>query len=258
MTMERAALVTGSARGIGQAVALELARRGFNVGVNDIAESASMGEAMAAFDGLAGRAVYIQADISDAASRKAMVERMREAFGRIDLLVNNAGIAPRQRLDILEATEQSFDEVLSVNLKGPYFLTQLVANWMLELQKTLEDYAPKIVSVSSISAYTSSPPRGEYCVSKAGVSMMTKLYADRLAEFGIPVYEIRPGVIRTPMTKPVTEKYDKLIAEGLTPIKRWGEPQDIALAVAAMAEGYLPFSTGEVINVDGGFHLHRL
>lgn len=258
MAGTRTALVTGAARGIGKGIALELARRGFDVAVNDIAPPETAGEILADFDGLAGRAVYVEADISDHAARATLVDRVREAFGRIDLLVNNAGIAPRQRLDILDATEESFDEVLSVNLKGPYFLTQTVVRWMLQLQKTLEDYQPRIINVSSISAYTSSPARGEYCVSKAGVSMMTKLYADRLAEFGIGVYEIRPGVIRTPMTAPVTEKYDRLIAGGLTPIPRWGEPQDIALAVAAIAEGYLPFSTGEVINVDGGFHLHRL
>ena len=258
MASTRAALVTGSARGIGKGIALELARRGFHVAVNDIVESDKAGDILAEFEGLAGRSVYVPADISDAAARMALVERVRDAFGRIDLLVNNAGVAPRRRLDLLEATEESFDEVLSINLKGPYFLTQAVANWMIALQKTLDDYQPRIVNISSISAYTSSPARGEYCVSKAGVSMMTRLYADRLAEFGIGVFEIRPGIIRTPMTAPVTEKYDRLIAGGLTPIKRWGEPQDVALAVAAIAEGYLPFSTGEVINVDGGFHLHRL
>jgi NAD(P)-dependent dehydrogenase (short-subunit alcohol dehydrogenase family) len=254
----KAALITGAARGIGHGIALELARRGFDVGVNDIAPPDQAAESLEAFAPLPGRAVYLRADVSRAEDRASLVDGLRREFGRIDLLVNNAGIAPRRRLDLLEATEESFDEVLSINLKGPYFLTQRVARWMIELQKTLDDYQPRIVNISSLSAYASSPARGEYCVSKAGVSMMTRLFADRLAEFAIAVYEIRPGIIRTPMTAPVTEKYDKLIADGLTPIARWGEPRDVALAVAAVAEGYLPFSTGEVINVDGGFHLHRL
>ena len=179
-------------------------------------------------------------------------------FRRLNLLVNNAGMAPRERTDILEATEESFDRVMGINLKGPYFLTQQVANWMVEQKKAHPDREFRIVSTGSISAYTSSPARGEYCLSKAGVSMMTKLYADRLAEYGIGVFEISPGIIATDMTSVVKDKYDKLIAEGLTPIKRWGLPEDIAKAVGAIAEGRLDFSTGQVINVDGGFPLRRL
>jgi len=158
----------------------------------------------------------------------------------------------------LQATEESFDRVLSINLKGPYFLTQLAANWMIEQQREDSDREFRIINIASLSSYASSPGRGEYCVSKAGVSMMTKLYADRLSEYGIHVYEIRPGIIATDMTKVVKEKYDKLIEEGLLPIKRWGTPDDIAQAVLAFALGYLAYSTGEVINVDGGFHLPRL
>jgi NAD(P)-dependent dehydrogenase (short-subunit alcohol dehydrogenase family) len=258
MTPRKKALVTGAARGIGKAIALELARRGFDVAVNDIVSPSHGEAALADFADLEGRAIYLRADIGRQADRQSLIDHVRTEFGRLDLLVNNAGIAPRKRLDLLEATEESFDEVLTVNLKGPYFLTQIAARWMIDLKKTLHNYHPRIVSISSMSAYTSSPSRGEYCISKAGVSMMTKLYADRLAEFGIAVYEIRPGIIHTDMTAPVREKYDKLIAEGLTPIRRWGEPHDIALAVAALAEGCLPYSTGEVINVDGGFHLRRL
>ncbi|MBM3335600.1 3-ketoacyl-ACP reductase [Candidatus Sumerlaeota bacterium] len=254
----KAALVTGAARGIGKATALELARRSFDVAVNDIVAPEQASATMAEFDGLPGRAIYVRADISRPAERAQLVEKTRAEFGRLDLLVNNAGIAPRKRLDLLEATEESFDEVLTVNLKGPYFLTQLIARWMVEAKQALPDYQPRIINISSISAYTSSPARGEYCISKAGVSMMTKLYADRLAEHGIAVYEIRPGIIQTDMTAPVRDKYDRLIAEGLTPIRRWGLPHDVALAVAGIAEGYLAFSTGEVINVDGGFHLRRL
>jgi len=258
MPTKKTALVTGAARGIGKATALELARRGFDVAIADIISPDQGVATLTDFLGLPGRAIYVRADISRRDDRASLVDQVRNEFGRLDLLVNNAGIAPRKRLDLLEATEESFDEVLAVNLKGPYFLMQLIARWMVDLKKTLDDYHPRIVNISSMSAYTSSPARGEYCISKAGVSMMTKLYADRLAEFGIAVYEIRPGIIHTDMTVPVREKYDKMIAEGLTPIRRWGEPHDIALAVAALAEGCLPFSTGEVINVDGGFHLRRL
>ena len=167
-------------------------------------------------------------------------------------------IFQKERKDILKASEESFEYVLKTNLQGPYFLSQIVANWMIEQKKAHPERAFRIVSTGSISAYTSSPGRGEYCVSKAGISMMTMLYADRLAEYGIGVFEIRPGIIETDMTSVVKDKYDKLIAEGLTPIKRWGQPEDIAKAVGAIAEGRLDFSTGQIINVDGGFHFRRL
>jgi NAD(P)-dependent dehydrogenase (short-subunit alcohol dehydrogenase family) len=258
MPDNRVALVTGSARGIGKGIALELARRGFDVAVNGVSMAENDPRALADYHDLPGRAIYIQASVGEREGRDRLVQRVRDEFGRIDLLINNAGIPVRKRADLLEATEESWDEVMTINLKGPYFLTQAAANWMIELQKSLEDYRPKIVTISSISAYTSSPPRGEYCISKAGLGMLTKLYADRLAEYDIGVFEVRPGVIRTDMTAPVQSKYDALIAEGLTPIKRWGTPGDVALAVAAIAEEYFPFSTGEVINVDGGFHLRRL
>jgi NAD(P)-dependent dehydrogenase (short-subunit alcohol dehydrogenase family) len=187
-----------------------------------------------------------------------MVPEVLQTFGRIDLLVNNAGMAPRQRLDILEVGSDSYDEVLSVNLKGPFFLTQQVARTMIDLLGSGIITEPRIINIGSISAYTSSPSRGEYCLSKAALGMMTSLFADRLAEYGIAVYEVRPGVIDTDMTGPVKEKYDQLIADGLTPIRRWGQPDDVAKAVVAIAEGLFPFSTGEVFNVDGGFHLRRL
>jgi NAD(P)-dependent dehydrogenase (short-subunit alcohol dehydrogenase family) len=174
------------------------------------------------------------------------------------MLVNNAGVAPTERADILEASEESFDRVMSINLKGPYFLTQAIANWMIEQKEEEPDRTPRIVNTGSISAYTSSPERGEYCISKAGVGMMTKLYADRLAEYNIGVFEVRPGIVKTDMISAVQDKYDRLIADGITPIKRWGLPEDIGRAVGAIAEGRLDFSTGQVINVDGGFHLRRL
>ncbi len=196
--------------------------------------------------------------MADAADRVRMLAATLDAWGHLDLLVNNAGMAPRQRVDMLEMSEASYDEVLAANLRGPFFLTQQVARAMIELRRGGVIAEGAIVNIGSLSSYASSVNRAEYCISKAGVSMMTTLYADRLAEHSIRVYEVRPGVIRTDMTAVVAAKYDRLIAEGLTPIRRWGQPEDVAAAVVAIAEGYLPFSTGEVINVDGGFHLRRL
>jgi NAD(P)-dependent dehydrogenase (short-subunit alcohol dehydrogenase family) len=259
------AIVTGASRGIGKGIAKELASLGYDLVVNhfDFTAEGKPDESKAMqtqkeIKRLGAACEIPRGDISSAADRQSLVALAKSKFGRCDMLVNNAGVAPSKRMDILEATEQSFDRVLGINLKGPYFLTQLVANWMIEQKKTNPGRAFRIVNTSSISAYTSSPARGEYCVSKAGVSMMTALYADRLAEYGIGVFEIRPGIIATDMTSVVKDKYDKLIAEGLTPIKRWGQPEDIARAVGAIAEGRLDFSTGQVINVDGGFHLRRL
>ena len=252
------AIITGSGGGIGRGIAVELARAGWTIIVNDIGnlEPPRITLDLVQAAGSDGR--IILADITSAADRERLVNETLDAYGRIDLLVNNAGIAPRKRMDILEVGEQSMNEVLAVNMIGPFFLTQLVAKKMIELiaKKIIE--APKIVNISSISAYTSSTSRPEYCISKAGVSMSTLLYADRLAEEGINVYEIRPGIIATPMTAGVKDKYERLIAEGLTPIKRWGQPEDIGKAVAAIAAGSLPFSTGQVIDVDGGFHIRRL
>lgn len=237
---------------------MALAENGFNVMVNDILDENQVRPRLEKIKALGRIGVFCKADISKALDRARILQSLQEKFGRVDLLVNNAGVATLTRMDILEATEESFDRVMSINLKGPYFLTQLIANWMIELKRRNSALNPKIVNISSNSAYTSSPSRGEYCVSKAGVSMMTKLYADRLSEYGINVYEIRPGIIMTDMTAPVKAKYDKLIAEGITPIKRWGTPEDVAKAVVAIAKDHFPFSTGEVINVDGGFHFRRL
>lgn len=252
------ALVTGGSRGIGRGISLALADKGWSVVVNYRGNQQAADETVAAIWRTGSGAVAVQADMGEAADRARLVDKIIEEYGRIDLLVNNAGMAPRQRMDILQTTEESYDEVMGVNLKGPFFLTQLIANKMIELQSTGAITAPKIVNIGSLSAYVSSPNRGEYCISKAGMGMMTKLFADRLAEYGINVYEVRPGIIATDMTSVVKEKYDNLISNGLTPIKRWGEPEDIAKVVVAIAEGLLPFSTGEIINVDGGFHLQRL
>jgi NAD(P)-dependent dehydrogenase (short-subunit alcohol dehydrogenase family) len=205
-----------------------------------------------------GDGVTVRADVSVAGDRERLVEATLAAYGRIDLLVNNAGIAPPVRADILEATEDSFDRLLAVNLKGPYFLTQRVARHMIAQAAAEGDPKPQIVNVTSVSAYAASVNRGDYCISKAGLGMMTALWAARLAPHGIHVYEVRPGVIATDMTGPVREKYDRMIAEGAWPIRRWGEPSDVGRAVAAIARGDFPFSTGEVFNVDGGFHLRIL
>jgi NAD(P)-dependent dehydrogenase (short-subunit alcohol dehydrogenase family) len=257
-TGPRVAIVTGASRGIGRAITLALGERGWAVVVNyhQSARAASEVQRLVEADG--ARALVVQADITDVRDRGRLVATTLEDFGRIDLLVNNAGIAPRARLDILEATEESYDEVMETNLKGPFFLTQRVAREMIALIESGRIERPKIINIGSLSAYTSSTSRPEYCLSKAGVAMMTSLYADRLASEGIAVFEIRPGIINTDMTQSVRTKYDALIAAGLTPLQRWGEPDDVAQAVVAIAEDLLPFSTGEVINVDGGFHLRRL
>jgi 3-oxoacyl-[acyl-carrier protein] reductase len=252
------ALVTGSRRGIGLGIAKALASDKFSVVLNGTAPPSKAKEPLGAVRSAGCRAEYIQADISLRADRERLIGKIAESFGRLDILVNNAGVAPLIRSDILEATEESFDRVIGINLKGPYFLTQQVANWMIEQKKSHQDRTFKIITISSNSAYTASPSRGDYCVSKAGLSMMTALFAARLAEHGIGVYEVRPGIIATDMTTPVKDKYNQLISKGLTPIARWGTPEDVGRAVLAIARDYFPFSTGEVINVDGGFHLRTL
>ncbi len=254
----RVALVTGASRGIGRGIAVMLGRHGWSVVINYRGNADAARVCAAAVEAAGGRALIVQADIGAAADRDALVEATLAHFGRLDVLVNNAGMAPRQRMDLLQTTEASYDEVMGVNLKGPFFLTQRVANVMIELLQQQRISQPKIVNIGSISAYTASVNRGEYCISKAGMGMMTALFADRLAEYGILVYEIRPGVIHTDMTSAVQARYDALIDGGLTPLRRWGEPDDVARAVLAVVDGDLPFSTGEVINVDGGFHLRRL
>ncbi len=255
---KKTALVTGAARGIGRAIAEAMAEANFDIAIADILPAHDAQPTVEACRKKGARTVLIQADIGSAADRKRIIEAIKNGFGRLDVLVNNAGVAPRVRADILEAGEESYDWVMNINLKGPYFLTQGVARWMIEQKKGDGRRTPVIINIASVSSYASSPTRGEYCLSKAGTSMMTRLYADRLSEFGILVYEIRPGIIRTDMTAPVREKYDRMIGEGLTPIRRWGEPSDIAKAAVCLATMSFPFSTGEAINVDGGFHLRRL
>jgi NAD(P)-dependent dehydrogenase (short-subunit alcohol dehydrogenase family) len=261
--MNPVALITGASRGIGRGIALELAKRGYDLVINYAgnapAAAATCADCVAAGKARRIRAEPCQADVGVAADRQKLIDFTRQTFPRLDLLVNNAGITSIGRADILEATEANFDRLMAVNLKGPYFLTQLAARWMVE-QRTGAPSGPqpKIVIISSISAYAVSTNRGDYCLAKAALGMLTKLYAVRLAEHGINVYEVCPGIIESDMTAPVKTKYDRLIAEGLTPIARWGTPEDVGKAVAAIAQDLLPFSTGQVIHVDGGFHLRRL
>lgn len=249
------ALVTGSRRGIGLGIAMALSEAGFGVVLNGLSKPSEASEVIEKVRSTGRRCEYIQADISSKKDREDLMGSIKKMFGRLDILVNNAGVAAKERRDILVATEESFDRLIRTNLKGPYFLTRDVANWMIKQKMESPDRNPKIITISSINAFAASPMRGEYCVSKAGLSMMTALFATRLAEYGIHVYEIRPGPTKTDMTAPAREKYDQLISQGLLPIKRWGLPEDLGKAVLAVAMDYFPFSTGEVIHVDGGFHM---
>lgn len=256
--MKKVALVTGGSRGIGLGIAKHLAKTGFDLAINGVREESAVGDALSELKAFGIEAIYCQGSISSSTDRKKIVQQVKNHFGRLNVLVNNAGIAPKERRDVLETSEESFDEVLSTNLKGNYFLTQQVANWMIEQKKTNTDFNGCIINVSSISATVASVNRGEYCISKAGVSMATQLFAVRLGEFNIPVFEVRPGIISTDMTSGVKEKYDKLIAGGLTVQNRWGYPDDVGKAVAALASGSFSFSTGQVIMVDGGLTIPRL
>lgn len=251
--MSKVAVITGGTRGIGLGVAKELYEDGFSVAclgrtrneeINNLIESSE------------GKVKFISTDISNIDKIRTSVQEVVLAFGRIDVLVNGAGVAPKERNDILETTPESFDFVVDTNLKGTYFMTQTVANAMIGQEKG--DLLPKIINISSMSAYTSSTNRGEYCISKAGISMITTLFADRLSSYGIFVYEVRPGIIKTDMTSGVSEKYDSLIKGGLLPIGRWGTPEDIAGVVSVLCSPKICYSTGDVINVDGGYHIRRL
>jgi NAD(P)-dependent dehydrogenase (short-subunit alcohol dehydrogenase family) len=257
-SQEDVALITGSRRGIGLGIAVELAKAGFRLVLNGTQTVEDSQESIQAVQSAGADCHYIQVDISNSAERAKIIAETRSKFGKLNVLVNNAGVAPSPREDILVAGEESFDRLLRINLKGPYFLTRDIANWMIDQQKVEPKQKFKIINISSINAFTASPSRGEYCISKAAMSMMTALFAVRLAEYGIGVYEIRPGITKTDLTAVVKDKYDQLISEGLVPIARWGLPEDIGKAVAALCKDYFPYSTGEVINVDGGFHLKTL
>ncbi len=257
----RTALVTGGSRGIGFGIAKFLATDGWNVVLNGMRPEESVAEALDELRSLGVEVAYARGDIGSVEGRDSILDVVRNfTGGALNLLVNNAGVAPKQRLDILETTEENYDFVVDTNLKGAFFLTQSVANDMVAAKTKDESFAGRIVNISSISATVASVNRGEYCVAKAGLSMVTQLFAARLGESGIPVYEIRPGVTKTDMTSSpeVTEKYDRLIEEGLCVTKRWGYPEDVAKAVLALARDDFPYSTGQVVMVDGGLTIPRL
>ncbi|MFW5774386.1 MAG: 3-ketoacyl-ACP reductase [Tangfeifania sp.] len=252
------ALITGGSRGIGLGIAKELAKAGFNLAINGVRPEESVKPVLTESKETGVKVIYAQGNVAKKEDREIIFQKVIAEFGRLNVLVNNAGIAPRERKDILEASEEIYDEVMEINLKGPYFLTKLFANHMMEQKKESPDFHCCIISVSSVSATVASVNRGEYCISKAGIAMTTKLWAARLGEFDIPVYEIQPGIIKTDMTSGVTEKYDELFAEGLSIQKRWGLPEDIGKVAAAMATGMMPYSTGQVVMVDGGMTVQRL
>ena len=256
--MNRVALITGGARGIGLGIARCLAHEGFDMALCGVRDQAAVATVIEDLRTTGSDVLYVQADIGEAAARGRLVEVIRSRFGRLHVLVNNAGVAPETRADILEATEASFERVLRINLQGPYFLTQACANWMIVQKQSDPAFQGCIVNISSISATVASVNRGEYCISKAGVSMATQLWVTRLGEYDIPVYEVRPGLIKTDMTAGVQAKYDKLLADGLAIQRRWGMPEDVGKAVTALVGGDLPYSTGQVVMVDGGLTVPRL
>jgi NAD(P)-dependent dehydrogenase (short-subunit alcohol dehydrogenase family) len=256
--MKKVALITGAGRGIGLGIATCLAKDGCDIVICDVHEDAVVADALNGLRKLGADVLYCRADVTDAAARRRMLDEIKAKFGRLNVLVNNAGVAPKVRADILDATEESFERLMKINLQGPYFLTQGAANWMVAQKKADPAFTGCIVNISSVSSTVASVSRGEYCISKAGVSMATNLWAARLGEFDIPVYEIRPGIIKTDMTATVTAKYDKLIGEGLLVQARWGFPEDIGRAAAMMVRGDIAYSTGQVIMVDGGQTIQRL
>jgi 3-oxoacyl-[acyl-carrier protein] reductase len=258
MSGRRAAIVTGGSRGIGRAIAEELGRLGYAVAVNYATRQDAADEVVAGIAAGGGEAMALGGNVAVAEDRRRMVDATLARFGRLDLLVNNAGITSPGRKDILEATEEGWETVFGTNLKGPFFLSQRAASEMI--RQIREGVIPdgRIINISSISAYAVSTNRADYCMTKAAMGVMTQLFAERLAQEGIRVFEVCPGVIESDMTAPVKEKYDRLIAEGLWPIRRWGRPEDVAKAVAAIVSDYFPFSTGERFNIDGGFHIRRL
>jgi NAD(P)-dependent dehydrogenase (short-subunit alcohol dehydrogenase family) len=254
----KVALITGGSRGIGLGVAQCLAGEGYALAINGVREPLAVESELAALEKKGNEAVYFRGDVSSPADRQAILEQIESRFGRLDVLVNNAGITSPARKDILEAGESSFDAVFSVNLKGPFFLTQAVAKWMIRQRGSRPDFSGCVVNISSISGVVASTHRGDYCMSKAAIAMASKLWAARLAEFGIPVYEVRPGLIESDMTAPVKARYDKLIGEGLTLEPRWGTPTDVGKAVATLVRGDLTYATGQVLTIDGGLTAQRL
>jgi 3-oxoacyl-[acyl-carrier protein] reductase len=254
----KVALITGGTRGIGFGIAEQLARIGFDLAINGVRSAADANDAVQKLKKYGNDVMYCQGNIASSEARENIIRQVKQQYDRLHVLVNNAAAAPKERRDILEATEESFDDVISANLKGSYFLMQKAANWMIDQKKNDSAFTGCIVNISSISATVVSVNRGEYCISKAGLSMATQLFAARLGEFDIPVFEVRPGLIYTDMTAGVKEKYDKLIREGLCVQKRWGQPDDVGKVVASLVKGDFMYSTGQVIMVDGGLTIPRL
>jgi len=256
--MNKIAFITGGTRGIGFGIAVALGKAGFDLALNGMRKEDEVVDALEEVRKLGVNVAYFQGNIAVREDRQAMFDKILSHFGAVNVLVNNAGIAPRERADILHAKEEIWDEVMEINLKGPYFLTQLFANYFVEKRKEEPLFDTNIINVSSISAFVASVNRGEYCISKAGIAMATKLWATRLGEYDIPVYEIQPGIIKTDMTSGVVEKYDKLFQEGISLQRRWGLPDDVGKVAAMLAQGHLPYATGQVIKVDGGLNIQRL
>ncbi len=254
----KSALITGGSRGIGFGIAKELAKKSYRIAINGVRDESEVAEALNELRSYGVEVIYCQGNIAEVKDRKHILDKIKVEFGQLNVLVNNAGIAPKERKDILEASEESFEHVLKINLQGPYFLSQEVANWIIGQKQKDSSFKASIINITSVSATIASVNRGEYCISKAALAMMTKLFAVRLAEYQIPVYEIRPGVIMTDMTSKVKDKYDQLFKEGLTLEKRWGQPEDIGKTAASLAEGLVPYATGQVINIDGGMTIQVL
>lgn len=256
--MKPVALVTGGSRGIGLAISKILAENGYDIAFNGVRDPSQVQDVIDDIKSLGAEVVYCQGDVSEPSGREKVLNTLKEQFGRLNVLVNNAGVGPKQRVDPLEDTEESYERVMRINLQGPYFLTQAVARWMVEQKQQDDSYQGCMINIGSISATVVSSDRAEYCMSKAGFAMMSKVWAVKMAEYDIPVYEVRPGVTQTDMTAKVKDKYDRLISEGLTIQPRWGQPEDVAKSVLSLVQGYFPYSTGEVIMVDGGLTIPRL
>lgn len=257
-TANKVALITGGSRGIGLGVADALAQSGFTAIITGRRCAEDVAATLDQLREHGVQAEYVRADVSSKSDRELLLSQAKEQFGRLDVLVNNAGIAPHVRADVLDASEESFDELISTNLKGPYFLTQAVAHWMIEQKTADASYRGCIINIGSVSATVASVNRGDYCISKAGIAMATRLWTVRLAEYGIDVYEIRPGIIATDMTSAVKSKYDAMFENGLLLERRWGTPEDVGKAAAMLSRGELPYASGSVLVLDGGLTIQRL
>lgn len=255
---QQIALITGGSRGIGLGIAQSLAKENWNLAINGMRHESAVKETLDALQNGKNEVIYCQGNIGESADRHRIIQQVINRFGQLNALINNAGVAPKERKDLLDMSEESYDRVMNINLKGTFFLSQLAAKEMVKSKEKDSEFPGVIINISSISATVVSVNRGQYCISKAGMSMVTQLFAARLGDIGIPVYEIRPGVISTDMTAVVKEKYDHLFQEGLSVQKRWGYPEDVALAVTSILKGDFPYSTGQVFMVDGGLTMPRL